>query len=293
MLRLLLTGASGYLGGYLLRALAKRGFAITAWSGSRDGEFAGVPFHAVNLAERDQVAAAFARANPQAVIHAGAMANVAECFRNPEQARQVNVAGTALLTELAAQTKSRLLFVSTDLVFDGSKGNYREEDTPAPLSVYGRTKVEAEQAVLAVPGNAVARVSWLYGPTLTGRASFFDQQMTALREGKLIALFDDEWRTPLALPTAASALVEIAASDFAGLLHVGGPERMSRLEMGWRLAAYLRRDGSGIRECSRLSVPAGEPRPEDTSLDSSRWRRLFPNHPWPDWEESLHAMLSD
>jgi len=82
----------------------------------------------------------------------------------------------------------------------------------------------------------------------------------------------------------------VAQSDYAGLLHVGGPERMSRLEMGQRLAAHLGVGGGNIVATSRNADASAEPRPRDTSLDSSRWQRLFPGLPWPTYEEALREM---
>ena len=137
----------------------------------------------------------------------------------------------------------------------------------------------------------MVRVSLLFGPSVVGRPFFFDEQVAALREGRPCTLFEDEWRTPLGLRTAAQALLGIARSDFTGLLHLGGPERMSRVEMGERLAAFLGSDPSGIVRVSRGSVPAPEPRPGDTSLDSSQWRQRFPGQGWPTWEEALRDMM--
>jgi dTDP-4-dehydrorhamnose reductase len=241
----------------------------------------------VDLTNTDQVVTAFRQAQPGAVLHAGAIASIADCWRDPHRAHQVNTQGSALLAELSSQAGARLLLVSTDLVFDGQQGRYRESDTPSPLSVYGRTKAAAEPPILAVPRGIVVRVSLLFGPSLSGRPSFFDQQATALRERKPVTLFRDEWRTPLSLATAARALVTILRSDYGGVLHLGGPERMSRLEMGQRLAAYLGADPAAIIVAERSSMPAAEPRPRDVSLDSSRWRELFPNEPWPNLETAL------
>ena len=98
------------------------------------------------------------------------------------------------------------------------------------------------------------------------------------------------WRTPIGLATAARALLAIASSDQTGLVHVGGPERMSRLEMGQRLASLLGTSSSSIIATDRSSAPAAEPRPHDTSLDSSCWRQLFPNERWPSYEASLQEM---
>jgi dTDP-4-dehydrorhamnose reductase len=143
--------------------------------------------------------------------------------------------------------------------------------------------------VLARGRQAVVRVSLLFGPSLNGRPNFFDRQVAALQAGQAVRLFDDEWRTPLDLPTAAKALNAVAELPYVGLLHVGGPERMSRLEMGHRLAKVLGVGPDCIQSISRRSV-AGEPRPRDTSLDSKFWRARFPQMTWPSFEESLTEM---
>jgi dTDP-4-dehydrorhamnose reductase len=290
-MRLLVTGASGMLGAYLLRELRAAGAAVTAWGGARGGELFGVPLRPVDLTDAGAVAAAFREARPDAVLHAAALARVADCHRDPGLAQRVNAGGSAALAELAAAAGARLVLVSTDMVFDGEHPPYREGDPPAPVSAYGRSKVAAEAAVLAAPRAAVARLSLLFGPGRAGRPSFFDEQVAALRGGRAVPLFVDEWRTPLALTTAARALAALARSDYTGVLHVGGPERLSRLEMGQRLAAFLGADPGPLVPARRADAPAAEPRPRDLTLDSSRWRGLFPDQPWPAWEEALREML--
>jgi dTDP-4-dehydrorhamnose reductase len=289
-MRILVTGASGYLGSYLLRELHGSADEVTAWSGTSSAELFGVRAGPVDLASPPAVREAFRQARPDLILHAAALARPADCQRDSERARRINAEGTAVLAELAELSGSRLLLVSTDLVFDGEQGWYREQDVPSPLSVYGRSKVAAETVALAVPRGAVIRVSLLFGPSLTGRPSFFDEQVTALRIGRPITLFTDEWRTSLSLVTAARALVSLARSDFTGLLHLGGPQRLSRLEMGQRLAAFLGADPSTLVASNRTAAASAEPRPRDTSLDSSRWRSLFPGQPWPNLEEALGEM---
>jgi dTDP-4-dehydrorhamnose reductase len=290
-MRVLVTGVSGLLGGYLMRELKSRSLDVVGWLGPNTYQIHDPLFGRYDLAEPRWVSFAFREVAPDLLIHAGALASVEACRRDPEKARQVNTTGTSRLAELAAAKRARMLHISTDLVFDGIKGNYHERDATGPLSVYARTKLDAEEAVEAYPGHAVARLSLLFGPKLTGRAGFFDQQVVALRSGSPLTLFEDEWRTPLSLITAARALVTLALSDYCGLIHIGGPERMSRLEMGQRLARYLGADTSPIVVASRDSVPTAEPRPRDTSLDSSRWRRLFPEMPWPQFEEALRELI--
>src|SRR5262245_16141947 len=285
-MRWLVTGASGQLGGYLLRHLREHGEEVVAWSGSVCGEVCGVPLQAVDLADTASMPVPFHDAKPQAVIHAAALARVDECLRDPKRARRVNSHATARLAELSAEAGARFVYVSTDLVFDGERAPYRESDPPQPLSVYGHTKADGETAALAAPRSAVARVSLLFGPTLTGRPGFFDSLIANLRAGRPVTMFADEWRTPLAMPAAAAALVEIARSDVTGMVHVGGPDRLSRLEMGECIADHLGASRSALISASRNSITAAEPRARDVSLDSSRWRSLFPHSPWPTYREA-------
>lgn len=287
--RFLVTGATGQLGGYVVRELRHRAESVVAWSGHQASQVLGMPTRAVDLSDADQVLVAFREAAPTVVIHAAAISAVGDCARNPERARAVNVQGSQVLADLAATARCRIVYVSTDLVFDGDRSGYCETDPPAPLSIYGRTKLDGERAVLASPGNAVVRVSLLFGPSVSGRSNFFTQMVASMRTGHGVRLFVDEFRTPLGLPWAAQSLVAVSLSDFAGLLHVGGPERLSRLEMGRRLARHLGIDDASLESTSRMTAP-GEPRPRDTSLDSSKWRGLFPHLPWPGFEESLVAM---
>jgi dTDP-4-dehydrorhamnose reductase len=289
-MRILVTGASGQLGAYLLRELQGQALAVTAWSGSAAGELFGYALHPVDLVDLDAVKRAFAVAAPDAVIHTAALAKVADCHRDPAAAQRINTEATAHLAGLCRGAGVRLVHVSTDLVFDGTKGNYCEVDEASPLSVYGRSKLHAEQALLAMPRVAVARVSLLYGPSLIGRKSFFDDQVSALRTAKPLKLFVDEWRTPLDLGTAAKGLIELAFSENTGVFHMGGPLRMSRYEMGCITAAFLGVEASASVAANQADVPAPEPRPRDVSLDSSKWRRAFPQVPWPSFVDALQAM---
>lgn len=290
-MRLLLTGASGQLGSYVLRECLSRGETIEAWSGRWQGELLGCPLRPIDLIDPDAIASAFRAALPDRVVHTAALAGVSDCYGDPLRAARINTHGSAILAELADRAKIPLVHVSTDMVFDGEHAPYCEDAPVSPVSVYGRTKAEAERAIIAYPRHTIVRLPLLFGPTLTSRPSFFDRQVTALRQGQRIALFRDEWRTPLSLLVAARALLHLAASGPWGLLHVGGPERLSRLEMGQKLAAFLNCDPHGIEAISRSSIAAAEPRPADLALDTSRWRGLFPQQKWPDWNDALAELM--
>jgi dTDP-4-dehydrorhamnose reductase len=290
-MRILLTGATGLLGGHLLREFKERGADVVAWTATHSGTLFGARLHPVDLGNPEGIVQALREAKPECVLHTAALSSIADCHRDPERAWRINITGSALLAAEAECVGARFLHVSTDLVFDGEQGQYREEDLPNPLSVYGQSKLAAEEAVRRHERTLIVRCSLLFGLSLTARRGFFDHQLSALRGGQSLNLFQDEWRSPLSLRTAARALVALTASDQVGLLHIGGPERMTRLEMGERLAKYLGLKSPNITACSRQDAPTAEPRPRDVSLDSSRWRALFPSLPWPNYEEALAEML--
>jgi dTDP-4-dehydrorhamnose reductase len=267
--------------------------AVSAWCHSTPAVLHGRRPRAVDLSNPDTVAPAFLEARPDVVVHTAALARVGDCFQNPDRARLVNTEGTVLLARLAAECGARLVYVSTDLVFDGQRGGYQETDPTNPLSVYGRTKRDAEATVLACPRHVVVRISLLFGPSLGGKPTTFDEQVAALLSGRTLTLFEDEWRTPLSAQVAADSLVSVALSDFSGLLHLGGPERLSRLEMGQRLAVHLGVAPSLVVANKRGDVATAEPRPRDTSLDSQLWRSLFANQAWPGFDDALSELLAD
>jgi dTDP-4-dehydrorhamnose reductase len=265
------TGATGLLGGHLVPALAAAGWEVFPFGGpTREGD------RGIDLGDRATVESTLARIEPAVVIHTAALAAAADCVADPARARRVNVEATANLARGVRAIDGRLVHLSTDLVFDGERAPYTEGAPPAPVSIYGATKAEAEPAALTAADAVVVRTSLLFGPTRTARRGFFDAQIQAIEEGRPIVLFEDEWRTPLSLGAAADALVAIAASDLKGTIHLGGPERMSRWEMGDRLARHLGRSSSGIARGVRAAVTGGEPRPRDVSLDATAFRDRFP-----------------
>jgi dTDP-4-dehydrorhamnose reductase len=284
---LLITGASGQLGGYLLRELRGTQGAVIPWCHKRGGELFGFRLVPVDITRRDITVAAFRAAGPTAVLHCAGYPAIADCYRNPDIARRINSKGTALVAELAAEAGARLVYTSTDLVFDGTRGNYREGDAANPLSIYGCSKLAGEAAVRAAPKGLVVRISLMFGPSVIGRPYFFDQQLEKMRAGQQTGWFEDEWRSPLGLAAAAKALLALARADVTGLLHLGGPQRLSRYELGQRVAAAYGLDPALVAPVLQKSVPTPEPRPKDVSLDSTRWRSLFPNEWWPGVEETL------
>ena len=286
--RVLVTGGSGRLGPYIVRELRQTPVTLQVW----DGPGATIPSTPgavpVDLADPAAVLRAWQRAQPTVVIHAAALATVDACLKDPARAEAINVTATRQLAQLCRDQRAHLATISTDLVFDGSQPPYGPDAPPQPLSAYGRSKAAGERAALDTLPCAVIRLALLYGPRLGTRPSFFDTQVAALRNGgPRMGLFTDEWRTPVDYATAARAIVDLARLRASGIWHVGGPERLSRWEMGLRLADYLGVDRPPFDPVSRLSIPGPEPRPSDLAFDSSAWRGRCPHSPWPTLAEVL------
>lgn len=290
-MRVLITGASGQLGAYLLQHYAGRGVSTVAWSGSSTGDLCGVALEPVDLENTVDIEQHLDRARPELIIHSAAVSGVGDAYQNPARARAINTTATARLAQLAADRDCRIVYISTDMVFDGEQGNFKEPDEANPLSVYGKSKLDAEPAVLALSSGLVIRVSLLYGTSLIGRPTFVQQLLRAIGKGETFRLFDDEWRTPLDLETAARSIAIAAESDAVGLLHLGGRTKLSRHEMGLQIVAAAGMSTDAIEVGSRLSIGGAEPRPKDLSLDSRLFEQKFHQVERPTFEESLSRYL--
>lgn len=287
-MRLLVTGAAGFLGFAVCRELAGRHEVHGVWR-SRPLAWPGVTAHQCDLVDPAAVGALWARVRPEGVIHAAALAQPNLCQQNPDLSRRLNVDLPARLAARCADTGARLVFTSTDLVFDGRRGGYAEEDPVNPLSLYGEHKVLAEAAVLArCPSAWVCRMALMYGPAAPGGESFVQPMLRTMAEGGVLSLFTDEFRTPLAAQDAARGLElallaeepvrEETGSAGGRILHLGGPESLSRHRFGLLLAqARAERSGPGRAELKPLSqadLPMAAPRPRDVTLNIAKARRL-------------------
>jgi len=214
----------------------------------------------------------FRQDQPSLVIHCAAMSKTTDCQANPTAAIKINIEATAHLAALAEN--AGFIFFSTDLVFDGQKGNYIETDSTNPLSVYAETKVEAEQAVLRNPRHTVIRTSLNSGASPNGQSAFNEQLQAAWRSGRIPDFFRDEFRCPIAAAITARAVWELAAQNQPGLYHLAGSQRLSRLAVG-ELAAARHPELKPQYRASSLKEYKGAPRPADTSLNCAKIQKLL------------------
>jgi len=214
----------------------------------------------------------FQKDQPQLVIHCAAISTVTEAQNNSALARRVNVEVTRFLAELAAEIQ--FVLFSTDVVFDGRKGNYTETDAPNPLHLYGETKAAAEQIVLKNPKHLVVRTSINGGISPAGNRGFNEQLRLSLQTGQGTTLFTDEFRSPIPAVETARAVWQLVEENCAGIYHVAGEEKLSRWQTGQLLVSRWPEIMVKIKSGSAKDF-AGPPRAPDTSLDTSKARKVL------------------
>ncbi len=258
--RVLVTGAGGQVGTALRAHLARATFLDRA---------------GLDVCDAAAVRAAFGRGD--VVIHAAAMTDVDGCERDPDAALAVNATATGNVVA----TGARVILLSTDYVFDGrSTRAYAEDDPTGPLSAYGRSKLAAERAALAQPGNLVVRTAWVYG---SGR-NFIRSIRAAERAGRPLRVVDDQRGRPTWADDLARALAHLVGAGTTGILHVTGDGEPCT----WADLAELV-VGHPVERISSAQLAAPAPRPQSSVLDLHRAHAL--GVPLADWHRSVQRYL--
>jgi dTDP-4-dehydrorhamnose reductase len=271
MSRTLITGGKGMLA----RALEERAPA--------EHELLLVDLEEMDVAEADVVRAAFDEFAPEIVIHCAALTDVDGCETHPDAARRVNVQG-ARNVAAACGDGVRLVHISTDFVFDGDRERpYTEEDAPAPISVYGATKLEGEQEVRSCARNcAVVRTAWTFAPW--GR-NFVLAILAAARERGRLTVVDDQAGSPTYAPDLAGALWELAEEDVAGVLHLTNAGVVSRYQFACEILAAAGMAGVAVEAIRSAELARAARRPAYSALASTR------RPPLRHYREALHECV--
>jgi dTDP-4-dehydrorhamnose reductase len=270
------TGAGGLIGNHLVQTASR--FA-PQW------RVCGLVRKDFNLLDFAAIEHEFKKDKPQLIVHCAGITTIAEAQKNPEHARRVNVDATKFLAELAA--KIQFVFFSTDLIFDGRRGNYTETDAPNPMHVYSETKFAAERFVVTNPRHLVVRTSINGGVSPTGDRGFNEKLKRELLSGRIQKLFTDEFRCPIPAVETARAVWELAEKNCAGIFHVAGAEKLSRWQIGQLLIKRWPEVKIQIEPGSTKDFP-GPLRAPDTSLDISKIQKIL-SRPLPGLGEWLAA----
>lgn len=269
---LLVVGASGLLGGRVA-ALARRSFDVVGTHRGTAPKLDGVRFVELHKERTEDGMALVRSLKPSAVVDTAALHNVDRCEEERDLAWQVNAGATGALARVTHDVGGRYLFVSTDFVFDGTKGGYRESDVPRPVNYYGETKLGGEHAVLATsPEHLVVRPSVVFGWDDT-RLNFATWVLASLKEGKSVSVATDWIGSPTFADSLAEGILRLLPVPEGGVYHLAGAEALSRHAFAVRLATAFGLDPTAAKPVPSADLKLKAPRPRDSSLSSAKAKR--------------------
>jgi dTDP-4-dehydrorhamnose reductase len=272
-MRVLITGANGQLGKALQRTLSGQDLILKDLP----------DFDLTNPACEEEIAGA----KPDIILHAGAYTNVDQAERDPQQAHAVNAQGTMRVAQAAKTLKARLIYVSTDYVFDGMKASpYHEQDHPHPLNQYGLSKHGGEQAVLTLcPNGLVVRTAWLFGHD---GQNFVKTIMRLAEERPVLEIVADQRGCPTYADDLARALQQLAISNLHGICHVTNTGDCSWYEFAQAIVS--RTEGKPVvRPITTAQAARPAKRPAYSVLSNDRFSSHY--SALPDWRDALSRFM--
>jgi len=278
-LKLLITGASGLYGSKLAELATARNYEV--YSGySRDQPASGAPVQ-FDVSDKNQVEDAFEKVNPAVVVHAAALTDVDKCEINKELAWRINVEGTRNVAEAVKTRRAFLIYVSTDYVFSGETGRYKETDGPDPINYYGLTKLKAEEIVKdLIEECCIARGSVIYGSTpAAGKVNFALWILNRLKRNEQARVVTDQWNSPTLNTNIADMTLEILERKLTGTFHLSGATRISRYDFAKKIAENFNLDSDLISPSTSAEFSWTAKRPRDSSLNTAKAQKTLKSKP--------------
>jgi dTDP-4-dehydrorhamnose reductase len=275
---ILIIGASGYLGGNLAR-IASSDWNIFLTFHNNKIEFGEKnKIFQLDIKNAEDVLRLIYKISPKFIVHTAAMTNLASCEVNKKEAWNINVIGTKNIALAAEQIKAKLIYISTDLVFDGTKGFYTEEDVPNPVCHYGYTKYEGEKIVSSICKDyIIARTSLIYGNSVNSSKCSAENLINSLKNNITVNLFFDEYRTPVYVNDISEIILELAElKNNKETYNICGSEKISRYQFGLKIAESFNLNKENI-----IVVSSNNPiynkynRPKDCSLSNTKVKRML------------------
>ena len=276
-MKILITGSNGLLGQKIVRQALKRklDFLATSKGENRNPDCPASNYKEMDICSQTDIDRVFNEYNPTHVIHTAALTNVDTCELNPELCREINFSASEKLYAACKNIGAHYQLLSTDFVFDGAQGNYKETDTPNPLSKYAKSKVDAENTILNgdFENWSIVRTIIVYGLGHNlSKSNIVSWAKDALSKGQEMKIIDDQFRAPTWADDLAWACLRICELNKRGIYHISGPETMSIYELVSRVADYfgISKETLVRTDSTTLNQPAK--RPPRTGFDLTKSR---------------------
>lgn len=290
MKKFLITGASGNIGLQLVNDLHKKNYEIFPCYHNNKLEFENSIY--LDLKNEQEIKNIFSTIKPDVVIHLAAITNVDFCESNPNETSTVNVNATKFLAELSEKYNSFFVYVSTDYVFDGVQGSYKETDEPNPINFYGKSKLEGERIVQNINKKwCIARTSTPFG-NYNAEKTFPGWIIQELRKGNQLDILQDQFTSPTYIPNLSEMLIEISEKELTTIIHTAGVSRISRYDFALQISKKFDLDESLINPTIMENMNWVATRPKDSSLDVSLASNLLDTKPL-EIEASLDLFLNN
>ncbi len=251
-MKILVTGGSGLVG----KAIKQANTTVVTF-GHTD----------MDIAKKDDVFRILNSIKPDCIVHCAALTDVDYCETHKEEAWKVNAEGTKNISQACEDIGAKLIYLSTDFVFDGKKGMYMEEDKPNPISIYAQAKLAGEDFTKNVDQHVIIRSSVVYG---SSSKKFVWWVLNELSNNRKIKVVEDEYNSPTYVTDLARAILTITKADFAGIIHCAGSERISRYDFALKIAEIYGKDKNLIEKVNSEELKRTAKRPKDCSLNISK-----------------------
>lgn len=296
-MKILITGSNGLLGQKLIEQLSQSSTHTVVAIGRGPSRLPrgtkNIIYEDCDITDLKRTTEIFRDHHPDTVIHAAAMTNVDDCELNPSTCFLHNVEATKNIIKAAESNSCHIIHLSTDFIFDGKDGPYNEEAKPNPISIYGKSKLEAEQLIQQSNTKwAIVRTVLVYGvaPGLS-RSNIILWVKESLEQGKAIQVVTDQYRTPTLAEDLATGCLLIAEKQATGIFNVSGEQLLTPYEMAVRTAEHFNLDGSLIKVASSETFSQPAKRPLRTGFDISKAKKILGYSPH-SFEDGIRKIAS-
>jgi dTDP-4-dehydrorhamnose reductase len=276
-MKILLTGSNGLLGKRLVTKLSGSEHQVIATSRTafEAGTLKNIDFRILDITDGPAVNVLINQVRPDVIVHAAAMTQVDQCELNKIDCWNTNVTATRFIVDAAKETESRIIFISTDFVFDGNHGPYREEDEPNPVNYYGSSKLGAEKAVMESGLDwAIVRTVLVVGTTAHGqRQNLLSWVQEKLEKGESIKVVDDQVRTPTFVDDLAEGILLVLEKNAKGIYHIAGKDTLTPFQMAIKTAEFLHLDTNLVQKADANTFTQAALRPPTTGFIIDKAKR--------------------